>query len=142
VPVGDNRFALGVVARVGKRGRIVSGYFFGPLFEDAPTAAELAVLKPQGATLVVRFGDLHPMSDKWPILSRIGSWDRPDWPMPEFVRIEPISGRVFLVSFSDIDPGERLSQDRIAVNSSNLEIDSLWGAGAVEAFLATRLTIA
>ena len=136
VPIGAEGYCLGVVARVGKRSGIVLGYFFGRLFRTLPSEADAASLQPQGATLVVRFGDFHLMDGRWPIVSRVPGWDREMWPMPKFVRIEPGSNRVYLVSYSDTDPGERIKEQRINDNSSNYERDSMRGAGAMEITLS------
>jgi hypothetical protein len=140
VPLGEGGYGVGVVARVGRRGRIVLGYFFGRFFRALPSRAEMPSLLPEEAILIVRFGDLHLIDGRWPIISQIREWHRETWPMPKFVRIEPVSNRVWLVSYSDNDPGQRILEKEIENNASNYQRDSLKGAGGLEITLAKMLT--
>jgi hypothetical protein len=140
VPLSEGGYGLGVAARVGKRGRIVLGYFFDKFFGILPSKPEMPLLLPEEAILRVRFGDLHLMDGRWPIISEIRGWQREIWPMPNFVRIEPVSNRVYLVWYSDDDPGQRLRERRIEDNSANYERDSLKGAGGLEGTLSRLLS--
>jgi len=142
VPLEEERgYGLGLVARVAKRGGTVLGYFFGRHFGYLPTEIDIPTLRPQDAILAVRFGDLHLMDGRWPIISRAQGWDRSMWPMPKFVRIEPVSNKAYLVSFSDDDPSQRLTEKRIGDNSTNYERDSLKGASGLEKTLTRLLNI-
>jgi hypothetical protein len=142
VPLEEGRgYALGLVARVAKRGGTVLGYFFGKHFGYLPIEIDMSALRPQDAILTVRFGDLHLMDGRWPIISRTQGWDRGMWPMPKFVRIEPVSNKVYLVSFSDDDPSARLTEKRIDDNSANYARDSLKGASGLEKTLSRLLNI-
>jgi hypothetical protein len=142
VPFGSG-YGLGVVARVGKRGRIVLGYFFDVLFETLPSGAEVPSLRPRDAAFTIRFGDLHLVDGRWPVICQIRPWERETWPMPMFVRVEPTpsSDRFFLVSYPDIDPSQPVKLERIDSNSANYERDWLWGAGAVEARFSSEFKI-
>jgi hypothetical protein len=139
VPLDGKRYALGVVGRVGKGGRVVLGYFFGRVTEGQPTAEDCESLRPEDAVRVVRFGDLHLMDRRWPVVSRIANWDRREWPMAKFVRNEPGSNRVFLVRYSDTNPLVRIAEQEVRDNSNNYETDSLFGALAIELVLAHLL---
>jgi Immunity protein 26 len=139
VPLNSGGFAVGVVARVGNGGRIVLGYFFSQQFGALPDAPELSELRSEDAILAVRFGDLHLMSGRWPIVSEVRPWDPKMWPMPKFVRIEPPTNNVYLVTYSESDPGPTITDQRINDNSAGYEIDCLIGATAVEIILSHRL---
>jgi Immunity protein 26 len=89
VPLRQGGYARGVVARAGAKGKDLLGYFFGPRIESIGAIA-LDDLNPAGAGLRIRFGDLGLINGAWPILGRIPNWNRAKWPMPEFVRRDPL----------------------------------------------------
>ena len=60
--------------------------------------------------------------------------------MPEFVRTEELSGRMWRVNYSDIDPSEVIAENRILDDGGQrLEQDSLYGYGAIELLLTHLL---
>jgi hypothetical protein len=130
VPLRNGGYARGVVARAGRGGKILFGYFFGPRVESTDTVV-LEDLAPRKTVLKVRFGDLGLIKGKWPIRGRVPNWDRAEWPMPDFVRREPISNRVWLVRYSDADPARVIAEER-ADPARPLATDSLSGSGSVE----------
>src|SRR6266705_1440571 len=94
VPLRGGGYAVGLVARVGRRGTTL-GYFFGPRREKVPVLSEVAELNPEAALLVELFGDLGLMEGHWPIIGLASSFDRRRWPLPPFGRIEEFTGRAF-----------------------------------------------
>lgn len=140
VPLLDGGFALGVVARVGPNGPIPLGYFFGPKIQQVPSSEAIA-LNPAEALRIWRFGDLHLMDGRWPVVSRVKDWRREDWPMPKFIREEPIRGMTWLVTYSDSDPGVGVSNERCGREKlDDHEKDLLRGAGVVEIKLTKLLS--
>lgn len=131
VPVRDGGFARGVVARVGNHGMVVFGYFFGPVLQSA-NGATTADLCAANALLCLRFGDLGLINGEWPICGKVPNWDRLMWPMPDFVRRDPL-GRLksVLVRYSDDDP-MRVELEHPIDDDNGLAPDSLSGYGAVE----------
>jgi hypothetical protein len=83
------------------------------------------------AALRIRFGDLGLINGSWPILGKIANWNRAEWPLPEFVRRDPLSNKAWLVRRSDTDPGKIVFERPIDFDSP-LENDSVSGYGAVE----------
>jgi hypothetical protein len=120
-------------------GGVLMGYFFGPRRLNLPSLEELHGLRPERAVLVQRFGDLHLMDDRWPILGYVDDWRRDDWPMPAFGRYVEIDEKAWRVVYQDDNPNSVPRETRISVEESqHLPDDGLLGAGLVELTL-TRL---
>lgn len=130
-------YGIGVVARA-KRTCIL-GYFFGPRREDIPKLEDVSLLKPDSALLAIRVGDLGLVNGEWPIIGESSSWNREDWPMPIFIRREPISLRNWLVYYADTDPSKRIKEVQEPNDRPDLTPDSLSGYGAAEAKLTKLL---
>jgi Immunity protein 26 len=141
VPLGSSGgYAVGVVARSGKRGRILFGYFFGPIRKTVPQIEELASLSPQESILVVRFGHQALIEKKWPIIGKPPNWDRNLWPMPKFLRRESLTNRSWAVKYSEEDLAIVESETLIRGDLPNLPRDRLSGDGAVETTLSQLLS--
>jgi len=137
VPLRRGGFAVGVVARTSREGKVLLGYFFGPRRRSVPSLADVQSSRPQDATLVVRFGDLSLIQGEWPIVGDT-RLDRSSWTVPDFARTDPLSGRSWRVRYDDRDPNVVVSEDPI-VTEPALPRDGLYGAGAVEAALDRKL---
>ena len=140
VPLGDGEFACGLVARANTNG-VLAGYFFGPRRANAPGLGDVAHVRPEDAVLIGRFGHLGLRGGEWPILGTLPGWQRELWSLPPFVRYEELSGRTFLVFYSDLDPHQLLRE--IQVPAGPMEQgpkDGLMGAGFVELSLSALLT--
>ena len=133
-------YAVGVVARMAPMGRVLTGYFFGPRRAEVPTLEEVRGHRPKLAVLVQRFGDLHLMEDKWPVLGYDDSWQREEWPMPAFGRYVESDGKAWRVEYKGDDPNSVPRETRISVEESQeLPNNGLLGAGAVEIRLSKLL---
>ena len=137
VPLRKGGYGRGVVARSGDEGKVLLGYFFGPRITSADEVA-FNDLDPTNAILRVRFGDLGLLNGEWPIVGVVSAWDRPKWPMPDFVRRDDLSKKAWLVRYSDDDPN-RIEAEYPTEFSSELGRDSLSGYGAVEIVLTKLL---
>ncbi|MGH8189839.1 MAG: Imm26 family immunity protein, partial [Rhodanobacteraceae bacterium] len=138
VPLKNGGFARGVVARASPKGRGVMGYFFGPRLssKDGVTWNDL---DPSGAILRIRFGDLGLINGEWPICGQVPNWNRDDWPMPDFVRRDPLGClKPKLVRYADDDPMRIEVEYPIDDDSGMLE-DVSAGYGAVEIRLSKVL---
>ena len=139
VPLRGGGYGVGVVARMAPTGRVLTGYFFGPKRAEAPSLDELRRARPDQAVLVQRFGDLHLVDEKWPILGYLDDWRRDDWPMPAFGRHVEIDEKAWRVEYQNDNPNSVPRETRISVEESQrLPDDGLLGAGLVEIML-TRL---
>jgi hypothetical protein len=137
VPLRDGGYARGVVARSRKRGIILLGYFFGPALKPTDQIA-MDDLDPTRAVLRIRFGDCGLLNGTWPVQGLIPGWNRSEWPMPDFVRRDPLSHRAWLVRYSDSDP-RRIEAEYPTEYDSALASDSMYGDGAVEITLTMLL---
>jgi hypothetical protein len=138
VPLRDGGYARGVIARAGPDGKVLFGYFFGPrLASNAEVPFE--DLNPATALLHVRFGALGLLRGDWPVLAKLPSWDRSEWPMHDFARRDPLGQRkARLVHYSNDDPS-RIEAEFPIDDDAGLATDSLSGYGAVEIKLTKLL---
>jgi hypothetical protein len=140
LPLRSGGFAVGVVARSPRQGKVLLGYFFPGKFPSVPKLSDLAGLSPEKAIKVIKFGDLSLFTGEWPILGHLEKWDRDDWPMPTFIRRDPIGKRTCLVRYADDDPNRQIAEEPCNFETTGYEQDSLFGAGAVEILLTRLLT--
>ena len=138
VPLRTGGYAVGLIARA-NRGGVLLGYFFGPRRTIVPPLDAIAELKPDKAVLVRKFGHLGLTQGRWPLIGRLGGWDRRDWPMPVFVRCEELTGRSFRVFYDDDDPNKLLREEQVSRGEARGPKDGLMGAGFAEKALTTLL---
>lgn len=140
VPLRDGGFAVGVVARMAPRGRVLLGYFFGPRRDEVWSLDDVRHLVPEDATLVQRFGDLYLIEGRWSILGRVNSWRRESWPIPAFGRYVEIDGTAWRVEYDENNPNAIANEERISPQQADqLPNNALLGAGVVEAILTKQL---
>ena len=138
VPLRNGGFARGVVARSRPTGKILLGYFCGPR-RASIDEANFNDLDPSRAILRIRFGHLGLINGKWQVRGTLPTWDRDHWPMPDFVRRDPLGIlKPRLVRHSNVDPLV-IEAEYVIDNDMELEVDSLYGAGAVEIKLTKLL---
>ena len=129
---GEPGFAVGKIARVAPRGKIILCYFFGPPLSRVPRAEDLTALLPSRAVLVARCGDLGVLNGGW-IVVESSLWIPDQWRMPTFGRKEPILGTTFKVTYAEDDPSRTLKERRASPTVvAKLPEDALFGSGAVE----------
>lgn len=139
VSLEDGGCAVGVVARASKGGAALLTYHFAPRYETAPTMEEVGLLDPRMPLLIARTGNLSLKDGRWPILGTAAGWCRSDWPMPVFLREEPITGRRIAVHYADHDPRKLLSEEPASAGFYGPLAD-FWGGGAIESWLTVALT--
>ena len=138
MPLPNGGYGLGLVARMAPKGRLLFGYFFGPRSDTL--AFDLASIEAADAALVGRFGDLHLYDGKWKTLGQVPDWDRSNWPLPLFLKRDPL-GRLpdQVVCYDEDDlsrPGIWERRDSIP---QGIPTDGLMGAGYVEIALGKAL---
>jgi hypothetical protein len=139
VPLDQGGYGVGCIARANPDG-ILLGYFFGPARTAVPNLSELSSPSIADAVLVCRFGHLGLRQGTWPLIGAIASWDRRQLPIPEFGRMEELSGRAFAVQYRDDDIGKVENERQISINElAPLPSDGLFGAVAVEKMLSNLL---
>jgi hypothetical protein len=140
VPLRNGGFAVGLIARARRTGKILFGYFWGPKRDQLPKSEELQHLQPQEAVFMCRFGDLGLMNRKWEIIESSQVWQRGNWPMPPFVREDCISGKKKKIYYAEDDPGCEITKESCNQDCLLLPEDSLYGYGAVEIVLTEILS--
>lgn len=140
VPLDDQTFGLGVVARSSRWGRVVAGYFFGPRRATVPSVDSLGRLEPGSAIVAWRFSDVYLLETRWPIIGAHPRWVRELWPCPAYARSDASTGRTTRVTYSDVHPARVEREEEISSDvGMALERDVLMSASAVERELAELL---
>lgn len=130
VPLPGGGFATGVVARATDEGGVILCYFFGPRRRALPRLADVDSSRPTEALGVLRVGDLGLINGEWQVLGSSSSWRRSDWPIPNFLRADPLSGHAWRVEYSDLNPNEVIREIPITRMDPHLQRDSMSGYGA------------
>lgn len=139
VPLRHGGYAVGRVARYTPKGEIILTYFFGPKRERVPTLDEIEHLKPREAIKVIRVSALGLLDGSWPIIGDSAQWEREKWPIPAFIRRDPLSRTAWRVVYADDDPNSVPSEVRIPYETAGLEPDRLSGGKAAEVRLSKIL---
>jgi hypothetical protein len=139
VPLRNGGYGTGVVARHSPEGVLLI-YLFGPKRKRPAELADVQGLSKSDAIKVVMAGALGLADGSWAIIGRQGSWDREDWPMPQFVRKDEITRTAWLVTYADDNPNEVASEQRVPFEITGFERDGLNGSGAVELVLTQLLS--
>jgi hypothetical protein len=100
VPLRSGGYGLGIVARL-KGDGIAFGYFFGPRRDFVPTITEIEELSKDKSVLKIQFGDLGLLNGEWRVIGHHEDFDRSDWPLPPFIRVDDISGKAWREVYSD-----------------------------------------
>jgi hypothetical protein len=138
VPLKGGGHARGVVARVSPQGKALLGYFFGPRLAT-PADVSVEDLDPGRAVLRVIVGDLGLLNGEWTVCGQVPFWDRSKWPMPAFVRRDPLGRKKpRLVRYADEDP-MRIEAEHVINDDPGLPPDAAYGYGALENELAALL---
>lgn len=138
VPLRTGGYGIGRVARNSGNG-VAYGYFFGPCHESVPIDFDVISLQPSKAILKVKFGDLGLLNGEWPIISQIAEFERGEWPLLPFVRIDEVSGRAWMEIYTD--KMELVSEKPCdPTHLQQYSESGLFGYGAVEKRLTRLLT--
>jgi hypothetical protein len=140
VPLRNGGYAIGVVARSTSKGKVVLCYFFGPRRDSIPELNDVESLRSSDAIIVFRVGDLSLVRGDWPIIGTSASWKRQEWPIPPFIRRSELSQNAWRVHYSDSDPNLVVREEPIPYETTNLGIDTMYGAGAAETVLNKLLS--
>jgi hypothetical protein len=112
LPVERGQYAVGLIARVPRRGGVLLGYFFGPRRTTPPVADWLNALNPQQAAFVCRFKDSALFRGDWKLLGSLAGFDRAQWPVPPFHRFD--------ASVTHVPGGSEVTDWRVEYGDDNL----------------------
>jgi hypothetical protein len=143
VPLVGGGYVLGIIVRGTYKTKGGLGYFFAPRYAEVPDGRETQGKAPSDAILKAWFGDLGIIEGRWPLVNSVSEFDRSDWPVPTFRRLDPINPSVgWLVEYDDDINGLLEAPVRESVHAaqelSDLPKDGVFGARALEVAL-TRL---
>ena len=139
VPLRNGGYGFGVITRTGRSGALF-GYFFGPRQEKLPTLDNVRALRPEDAVSCELFGDLGIQNGEWPFIGRLDTWNRDEWPLPEFGRIDEISGLAWVDRYDDKDVSRRIGTRKCSLDEARALPPNSWaGYGAVEIGLTDKL---
>lgn len=111
LPLSRTEYAVGLIARVPRRGGVLLGYFFGPRRSKAPDEVTLNALTASQSVLACRFKDTALIRSEWPLLGLLARFDRSDWPVPAFHRFDGSTTYI---------PGNATSDWRVEYSDDNL----------------------
>jgi hypothetical protein len=119
---------------------VVLGYFFRPRRDARPAMDQVGELRAADAVEVALFGDLGLIEGRWTVIGSLPGWEPEKWPIPDFGRIDAVSGkRAWRARYRDPDL-KLLSDEEIDVcEARTLPKDGLMGVGAVERWLSHLL---
>ena len=101
VPLRDGGYAMGIIVRGNYRTKGGLGYFFGPRYEGIPDGQETWRKQPSDAVLIAWFGDLGLIWGRWPLIPNTRPFQREEWPVPKFRRIDALdSSKGWLVEYN------------------------------------------
>jgi len=116
---------------------IIIGYFFGPRYLDVPR--QWGPSTSQDAILVDRFGDMGLRKGQWELVGRVSPWNREEWPVPSFGRIEPLTEppRAWKITYGETLDQNSATMERISLDEARtLPKDGLIGPRGIEKALS------
>ena len=141
VPLPRGGYAVGIIARMAPRGRIIFSYLFGPRRSALPTADELSNLSPETAVEYRRIGDLGLLNGEWPIIGVHPLWDRSKWPMMPFIRKIDLARAARIVYYSEDDPSTREREVPTPFETTGFQSDGLAGYKFAEQKLDQKIDL-
>jgi hypothetical protein len=100
VPLRHEKHALGLVARVDRRGDSFLGYYFVPGVSRENDVKLTETVSARDAILIAASGAYGLTHNLWSIFASSPQWSRRDWPIPVFQRTD-MAGRTFLETYGD-----------------------------------------
>ena len=115
LPLEDKGFAIGIIARENKGGRILS-YFFAPRIYKKPSKKYLNLLMTDSAIAIEMHGCQGFIMDKtWKIIGNKENFQRKDWPIPQYVRAD-LGGEFYFVTYNE-DTFEDIDLKKVTLES-------------------------
>lgn len=138
VPLRTGGYAPGIIARGGPKFKGGLGYFFPMRFDQPPLGQDVAQLNAAQAILITWFGDRGIKEGRWPLIVIDRPFNREDWPVPRFGRVDMFD-HAWITEYSQDDDGRALyvTEKRASMTEiSDLPEDGTASAGYVEVKLA------
>ena len=81
MPLVDGGFVRGVVAHKGPRKPCMLAYYFAPRLES-PSLCTFEGIRPTMFACAIRCGVRALQDERWPIVGKVPSFNRDEWPVP------------------------------------------------------------
>jgi len=142
VPLRDNGYVVGLIAR--EWDWEILGYFFAPRRKVVPKLNEVKGYKPEDAIYIGRFGDGGFINEKWPIIGQSESWNKNQWPIPLFGKIDSINpNKAWKIKYEDFKDLYTICPEQMIPCSpeeaESFPEDVLHGYGALQIVLSKLL---
>lgn len=144
IPLGDGCYGLGLIARMGTRGGVVLGYFFGPCRSRLPSTDDTLMLRPIDAVLICQFCNPALVNGEWPIVPRSDKWCREDWPQPAFGHIDVVDkSKAYKREYPYNNPSDLfIKETPVSLEEARrLPQDGLYGHLALQSMLTKLLSV-
>lgn len=139
VPVSEDAHVLGLLARKPKRRGVVLVYFWPQLLRSIPSETELSQITLSDKLIAWRVGDSELYNGRWRVVGMDREFSRSKWPFPKFVRHVGTSETAFVLTYSEDDPSEVVSEVAIPAGTVDLAPAKMYGAIAAEREILRRL---
>lgn len=141
IPLKNQDYALGIIARANQKSAYLLGYFFPTRYSSPPRYEATVGLIPEDSVLIAWFSDVSIKNGEWHVLPDNGSFSRKEWPVPLFGRPDLVQpDRGFLIEYDQEEPiSSRPIRETIcnADRLTGLPIDEKYGHLA----LITKLSL-
>lgn len=123
-------FAIGVIARTSRDG-IILVYFANKKFENIPTLKEIYVSDLE-FYFAWRTGDLALLEGKWKVIGEYKGFRRENWPIPLYIRKDPLSKKAWEVKYNDLNISIIESETPTNYKRTDLDAEGVAGYRFVE----------
>lgn len=136
VPLNTSGYTLGIIVRGSYKTKGGLGYFFNHWLADMPDNLDVRSIDPSDVILIAWFGDLGIISGRWPLIKTVGTFNKNDWRVPSFGRIDAVDpSHGWMIEYEQENPTFALPLREIrrkATEVADLPKESLYGALALE----------
>ncbi|MFN8467713.1 MAG: immunity 26/phosphotriesterase HocA family protein [Caldilineaceae bacterium] len=121
IPLEENGYALGIIARTNNKSAYLLGYFFPTKYSSPPSAETAASLTQRDSVLIAWFSNLGIKNGEWLILHNSKSFLREEWPVPKFGRPDLIHPEIgYLIEYDQEEPISSRPVQEVICDASQL----------------------
>ena len=88
IPLMNQQYALGLIARYNKSSSFTLGYFFGPAYDKIPDCSYTKKHQANSAVLIKEVAHVGILYGTWPFICMAENFNYADWPIPKFAYID------------------------------------------------------
>jgi hypothetical protein len=137
VPLNQNGYGLGLVARKNKR--VCLGYFFNRVYSTLPMDVSPGEMDKKDVILIAKFSSLGIEDGSWPIIKSLQEFNPFDWPIPVFQGKDYLAERYFAIVYEEDIMNEKKRYSISQQEASTLFEHGLHGYISLQNALSKRL---